>query len=105
MHYAYMKKLSNEQSGSVIFRPIRLITLYYNWEKKDISSGEGLSPTHAFNWILLNVKFVLTSYEELTPALQYILRMFINYLSVKQIDVATIQTGPVLNTRRWCLYP
>ena len=29
MHYAYMKK-SNEQSGSVIFRPTRLIILYYN---------------------------------------------------------------------------
>ena len=28
--FCYAKKLSNKQSSSVIFRPARLITLYYN---------------------------------------------------------------------------
>ena len=46
------KKLSNKQSGSVIFRLM-----------------VKLSATHAFNWIVLMVKFGLTSYEELPPAL------------------------------------
>ena len=30
MHYVMYKKLINKQSGSVMFRPVRYITLYYN---------------------------------------------------------------------------
>ena len=48
------KAKSNEQSGSVIFRAV-----------------VKLSAAHAFNLIILRVKFGLTISEELPPALHY----------------------------------
>ena len=57
------KKLSNKQSGSVIFRPVRPTT-----DRKRISVVK-LSAAHTFNLIVLGVKFGMTSYKKLPPAL------------------------------------
>ena len=53
MHYAFKiillcKKLGNKQSGSVIFRLVRLITLYSTTDIKRISAVVKLSDTPTY---------------------------------------------------------
>lgn len=66
-----MKKLSDKQSDSVNFRSVKLITLYYY--RKGISVAVKLSAAHISKYTVftLRVKYGLTSYEDLPPALIY----------------------------------
>ena len=72
--YFYMHKvfccarISNRWSVSVIYKFGRLTMAYYN-RYKTIWAVSNISATHAFDYIVLRVKFGLTSCEELAMPL------------------------------------